>query len=745
MNQANQKVADATTAVNNKQTDVNNAAEAKKNADEALKNANDAQTSAQKDKDAKQAVADETSAALADANAAVKDAQAKVDAINDKLANFNTITLPAGYKEALNAYNASFSDDNWSKEKSDSLSKQLEAIASKGNKLNTYKHNKEDENKIVDFNNLTQEEAKDLAVYYAALVNQVRNAFGTDKVVVTPSSVKFTLQLIKEGYNEVNWDAFGEHMTDGKNHNFQYLRNYGDNHNTTVLENMYGGLTSWGFGEDGLYKITPNNNQTMDSLKETLYEGLVGYLFDDADSGWGHANTALDLSMGHSMGKEAMAIGFDKYGYSHSEYYRLDNNNNIAADAYQLPDISMIQEELDKVNTVLQSTKADQASKQKANDNAQNALSSANQVLVAARNDVKDKAATAQKANDNLTTAQNALATLQNQLSTDQANQKQAQTTFDSFDADLATKQANLQKATDSLKSEQGRLAIAQADLDNANKALSDADNNLAQKKQVVENDKEALKADNDKLVQLQNKLSDLQNAPKLLAAAKEQVATAQKALADAQEAYNVANDKLTGLKQTAAGTATNVSKAQQALAEAKNNEAAAKEALNQAQQALAELQQKEALTKQVAEEQAKLAAEKEANDNGYHIENNQVVDAKGSSVEGWTVKGNQIVSPTNATVDSAVSGTTNVNVDSKGQVQPQTSVTTNGAKTVAATESASPVSIASVQTREQYKQQLKSNNQLPQTGNNNNAILSLTGVALAAMLSLFGIKKREY
>ncbi|MCT3188931.1 SEC10/PgrA surface exclusion domain-containing protein [Limosilactobacillus reuteri] len=608
-----------------------------------------------------------------------------------------------------------------------------------------YQHNKEDENKIVDFNNLSQEEAKDLAVYYATLVNQVRNAFGTDKVVVTPSSVEFTLQLIKEGYNEANWDAFGEHMTDGKNHNFQYLRNYGDNHNTTVLENMYGGLTSWGFGEDGLYKITPSNKQTMDSLKETLYEGLVGYLFDDADSGWGHANTALDLSMGHSMGKEAMAIGFDKYGYSHSEYYRLDNNNNIAADAYQLPDVSTIQEELDKVNTVLQSTKADQASKQKANDDAQNALSSANQVLVAAQNDVKDKTATAQKANDNLTTAQNDLATLQSQLSTDQANQKQAQTTFNSFDADLATKQANLQKATDSLKAEQGRLAITQADLDNANKALNDANNNLAQKKQVVENDKEALKADNDKLVQLQNNLSDLQNAPKLLAAAKEQVATAQKALADAQEVYNVANDKLTSLKQTAAGTAANVSKAQQVLAEAKNNEDAAKEALDQAQQALTELRQKEALAKQVAEEQAKLAAEKEAKDNGYHIENNQVVDAKGNSVNGWTVKGNQIVSPTNATVDPAVSVTTNVSVNSKGQVQPQTSVTTNDVKTVVATESANPVSTTTVQTREQYKQQLKSNNQLPQTGNNDSAILSLAGVALAAMLSLFGIKKREY
>lgn len=166
---------------------------------------------------------------------------------------------------------------------------------------------------------------------------------------------------------------------------------------------------------------------------------------------------------------------------------------------------------------------------------------------------------------------------------------------------------------------------------------------------------------------------------------------------------------------------------------------------MNQAQQALTELRQKEALAKQVAEEQAKLAAEKEAKDNGYHIENNQVIDAKGNGVNGWTVKGNQIVSPTNTTVDPAVSVTTNVSVDSKGQVQPQTSVTANSVKTVVATESANPVSTAAEQTREQYKQQLKSNNQLPQTGNNDSAVLSLAGVALAAMLSLFGIKKREY
>ena len=647
--------------------------------------------------------------------------------------------MPAGYKEAITGLI-----------KGEDSSNALTTLGQNGLRNNQYKSNKNDQKITVDYNNLTEAQRQELSIFATGLINQIQSQMGTPKTSVSPKSVEFANKVVKEAYNDPSWDGFGPHMIDGKSHNSDGLQKVSKEMNgNSVLENMSSSIHNYTYDDSGNIVSGEIAPQTMDSLKRALYDDIVSMMFDDADSGWGHALTFInfgekDWSI-QSIDNETMGVAFDKYGYSHFDFTGATSTNGFGDNKFTVPSNDELISELSSANTVLQSTKIDQASKQKANDDAQNALSSANQVLVAAQNDVKDKTATAQEANDNLTTAQNDLATLQNQLSADQANQKQAQTTFDSFDADFATKQANLQKATDSLKAEQGRLAIAQADLDNANKALSDANNNLAQKKQVVENDNETLKVDNDKLVQLQNNLSDLQNAPKLLAAAKEQVATAQKALADAQEAYNVANDKLTSLKQTAAGTATNVSKAQQALAEAKNNEDAAKEVLDQAQQALTELRKKEALAKQVAEEQAKLAAEKEAKDNGYHIENNQVVDAKGNSVNGWTVKGNQIVSPTNATVDPAVSVTTNVNVDSKGQVQPQTRVTTNGVKTVAATESANPVATTTVQTREQYKQQLKSNNQLPQTGNNDSAILSLAGVALAAMLSLFGIKKREY
>ena len=649
--------------------------------------------------------------------------------------------MPAGYKDDLIAYYNYFGNSNYNQDEANNLTQDLLKYSDQAMSQNKFKDNLSDD-RVVDIDNLNSTDRAELSQFVASLINQVRTQMGTNLVISSPAADDYAEQ-VSQNYNKDNWNS-----ADNGKHDQSALNNATDQLNISWNgENM--GLDQSIFTTDYTYtvltdgtKFPTGNKQTINDLKHLIYDDFISMMFDDANSAWGHTTNFAGID---NFVAEKQAVGFSLDKFYNTHYDLVEANQKVEENSYTLPSINALTQKLADAKDDLSIKQTDQASKQKANDDAQNALSSANQVLVAAQNDVKDKTATAQNANDNLTAAQKALAALQNQLSADQSNQKQAKTTFDSFDADLATKQANLQKATDSLKAEQGRLAIAQADLDNANKALSNANNNLAQKKQVVENNKEALKADNDKLVQLQNNLSDLQNAPKLLATAKEQVATAQKALADAQEAYNVANDKLTSLKQTAAGTATNVSKAQQALAEAKNNEATAKEALNQAQQELVKLQQKEALAKQVAEEQAKLAAEKEAKDNGYHIENNQVVDAKGNSVNGWTVKGNQIVSPTNATVDSAVSETTNVNVDSKGQVQPQTSVTTNGVKTVAATESANPVSTTTVQTREQYKQQLKSNNQLPQTGNNDSAVLSLAGVALAAMLSLFGIKKREY
>lgn len=686
-------------AIANQEAQISKETSAVNNANKAVSDAQSTVDAAQKKVNDATAARDAQQKSVDAASDAVQNAQATVDIINDKLANFNTITLPNGYKEAITGFIKSKDNSNI-----------LTAIGQNGIKNNQYKSNKDDQKVSVDYNKLTEAQRQELSIFATGLVNQVQLQMGTPKTGVSPKSVEFANEVVKEAYNDPSWDGFGPHMIDGKSHNNNGLQKVSSKMNGNgVLENMSSSIHNYTYDNYGNIvsgKVAP---QTMDSLKRALYNDIIGMMFNDAASGWGHALTFINFGKKdwstQSIDNETMGVAFDKYGYSHFVFTGATSANGFGDNEFAVSSNDKLISGHIPANTDFQSMKTNQTSKY--NDTAQNSLYSAKRVLIAVPNYVTDRATGSQTAKDNLTTAQNDLVILQSRL-----------------------------------KAEQERLAIAQSNLDGANKALSDANNNLAQKKQVVENDKKVLKTDNDKLVQLQNHLSDLKNAPKLLFAAKKQLATAQKVLADAQKAYNVANEKLASLKQAAAGTAANVSEAQQALEEAKNNEDAAKEALNQAQQALAELRQKRALAKQVAEEQTKLAAEKEAKDNGYHIENNQVVDAKGNIVAGWTVKGNQIVSPANDTVDPDASITTNVSVDSKGRVKPQFQdnvVTNEGKNTVNASTIAS-----GVQNIEQYKQHLKSTGQLPQTGNESNLILALAGMALGIMISLFGLTKSE-
>lgn len=651
------------------------------------------------------------------------------------------------------------------------LNSKLTSLGEEALKNNEYKPNKDDQSVKVTFGPnqpLSVEIETKLTQFVASLVNPLRKELGLEQLTINQGSLDFA-QSVSQQYEKDNWNMWekGWHDTKGIN---EVASNFGLQHGPfkDYLNQMYEDLSS---GNDSAGTV----ETTLNELKDRVYGSTISMLFADGDStnptnGWGHAFSLSGLMYdGFGENNESLGVMIDDMGQIHylivpstatdssttnavdNGKYATEMNNKV-----EIPDQfalltnqkNNLTKKLELVNNSLQSAKTDQATKQKANDVSQAALTAANQVLTVAQNNVNAKTNAVKTTNDNLTKAQNELAQLQSQLRADQASQKQAQADVDSFATDIATKQANLQKANDNLKAEQGRLGIAQGNLDNANKALTDANNNLAQKKQAVENDKVTLKADNDKLAQLQSNLSDLQNAPKLLADAKQAIADAQKKLADAQSQLTNATNKLNDLKTTAAATQANLTTAQQKVTEAVKAQSDAQEALTQAKNELSALQQKEALAKQIAEQQAKLAAEKEAKDNGYHVENNNVVDSKGNNVQGWTVKNGQMIDPNNEVIEQAASETTNISVNNKGEVKPQVLADTksNGdvrkqtKKTVAAVAT-TPVN----QTREQYKQQLKSNNQLPQTGNDSNTILSLAGVAMVTMLGLFGIKKREY
>lgn len=122
----------------------------------------------------------------------IKDtAQKEVDGLNDKLSNVNTITISdvEAYKKAFNDwYTGSKRGENWTEEDKNFLNDFMNS--------NTYKGNAADKNITVDTNHLTADQIKELSLFSADLLNQVRNQLGLPKVIVTEGSLKLAKDVV---------------------------------------------------------------------------------------------------------------------------------------------------------------------------------------------------------------------------------------------------------------------------------------------------------------------------------------------------------------------------------------------------------------------------------------------------------------------------------------------------------------------------------------------------------------------
>ncbi|MCO7179546.1 SEC10/PgrA surface exclusion domain-containing protein, partial [Streptococcus gallolyticus] len=83
------------------------------------------------------------------------------------------------------------------------LAEESEALA----KVNTYKSNPNDDNSTkYQINDLPEDVIKELSLFAADLVNQIRVVFGSPQVTVTESSVKF-VDLVTDGYVSDRWNV----------------------------------------------------------------------------------------------------------------------------------------------------------------------------------------------------------------------------------------------------------------------------------------------------------------------------------------------------------------------------------------------------------------------------------------------------------------------------------------------------------------------------------------------------------
>ena len=676
----------------------------------------------------------------------IKDAAQKaVDGLNDKLANVNTITISdvEAYKKAFNDwYTGSRRGENWTEEDKNFLNDFMNS--------NTYKGNAADKNITVDINHLTADQIKELSLFSADLLNQVRNQLGLPKVIVTEGSLKLAKD-VTDNYVSDNWDKI-DHDVDGISR--------------AAEEN---GLLSGGnFYEDAIFSSDFSEASTMDDLKSILYTGIVTMIGGSGDEML-HAAGLLGVDFGDdiSTGKEQyFSAGTSMFPIKEDQMWitKMGHFFNVSKDyirdsakfsTTEVPGTST-----EDLVTQLNTAKAKLASATDALNKAKDADTQAQQILAKNKAELttaQDNLTKAQNVPVQTATAQKALTDAQNKLAADTKINEDAQAKKAAALGDEAAKQKVLDQANANLVTAQKALTDAQNKQKEAENNLSAEKAKLASLQQVANEKAQAVKDAQATLDDAKNKLAALENAPLLVKAAEDKLAAAQKALDPLENTLVSENAKLSALKQDLADAQVAVDQAQKNYNEKLATQTKAQTDLDNAKKVLQAIYDREALEAQIAaqekarEEAEKKAAEEkaQAEKNGYHVDGNKVVDENGNQVSNWTVKNGQIIDNKGKVVSGLTINKAGAVVNKTGQQINSKNVVDNlqaNKRTqapVVQSKVAGKTYVSTVVVPEKAKA-----NALPQTGEKESktTLVGAILVGLGSLVGLFGLgRKKEY
>ena len=476
---------------------VEDAKTAKANADKADANRAEAIKSAEIDVNTKNDAVKLSKAKLATATehatnvaSKVETAKAELKNAEDKLANVDTVTIAdlTQFKKDKTEGDSDFMTDSGATVIENSSTKISEA----------------DKNKIVDFNNITEEQKQELALYNLKVVNAIRKNLGLSELELNTGSMK----------------AAQDQMD-------KYIAR-----NKDIL--THGHLLGDYFGENGgpIAFAKHGTSLTMYKVKQEIYNVVMSQAFADAPSKWGHSNNIQKVisNLGASFGIiDGELYSINVYGvYTGS---KIEESNDIPT--------------LEKAVATAKSN-VEQATT--ASENAKNALTKASTDYASALSlktdaekvlaDAMVKPLQAQVAENNLRLAEIAL---------DNAKKREtkANEAIVNFTASLSERKVALAKAQDALKeakavqtSASQSLADAQAELQ-AQEAKVDALNKQSAK--LIE-EKDALVKDAKKLAE---QLQAYLDAPAKLATAKEAKASVEAKLETAKAELNTAQTAL--------------------------------------------------------------------------------------------------------------------------------------------------------------------------------------------------------
>lgn len=568
----------AQTAVDNAQSDVNDKTDA---ATTANINYNNAQT------------------ATKNASDAVTNDRTDLQNVTDDLNNLNTITLPAGYVQALKNY-----EDNPTEANKAAVTEAAKSAQS----INVFKNIKSDENVQWTFgpdHPLTDEQETELTEFVIQILNPIRQQFGMTPLTMNKGSLAFAKDISK-GYDEDKWNTWNTGWHDSELIH-KVASEYGLQHFPAGNRNqMYESLsgTLWNGDPDALKPQT--HTVSLNDLKETIYNSIRDMLFVDAGSNWGHAEDLVGL-MHQGATTVGMGVMVDSMLQTHfisvSNTQTDPNTTNAVANGkyvqmcgntIAVPDVlteltnkkNRLTAQLATDQAALTTKQNDEATAKTAKENAADALATAKSNLTNAQNDLAAKKTAETNANQALTDAHSALTTAQSKLATDETVQQNAANTLAAYHADLATKQKAVNEAQSAVNTATQNLKSAQDDLAAKKQAVTDAQADLDAKKQAVKDAEQTVKDEQAKLPALQQALTDLQNAPQVLANAQTALTSAQDDLNAKQQALTNAQNALRPLILATQAAKTSANNANAALQTAKDNKAQADDELAAAKEA---------------------------------------------------------------------------------------------------------------------------------------------------------------
>ena len=483
------QVAEDTKAVATAQSSLNNAKKAQSNKDQAIKDAQTGVSNAE-------ATLSLATAPLANAKA---DQSSKQDALNAAKTDLERakadlqnvdggqakLNISSEYVRLLREYsntkNMSFSDQLKALGKKELESRGI--LGAEGNP-NKYKAPEKDKNVPVDIKNLTPEVERQINLFTADLINQVRDAFGRPRAVVTEDSIRIAKEVAKASKAE-------------ENHDFEAMDKVGNANGVLLSENL-------GFTEKGVSNLA--------ELKEAIYENILIGLFLDSDTetqlNWAHALSFArlsDINKPDLVYQHYIGVGFQPTSQGTFNIH-IDgtSNNGISANAKfdktkvvssPTSNTKALQEKLtlaqstyDNALSELNQAKSSVQSAQTAYTNAETALTNARTNLsnvVGNKIDVPSLEKALADAKDKLSQDTKALQTAKESLALAKSNATDKAKALAEAKTALATAKAEQSTANQSLETAKGELEVLTKAHDVAVLARKSAGENLARKREA--------------------------------------------------------------------------------------------------------------------------------------------------------------------------------------------------------------------------------------------------------------------